>query len=259
MTILHSIILSIVEGVTEFLPISSTGHLILASKILDIAQSDFVKSFEIIIQLGAILSVVVLYYKKIFQLETIKKLIVAFIPTAVIGLALYKVVKTYLLGNIAVVIWSLLIGGILLIILELWYKKKVRDIVDIESESKLPSYKQSFLIGLAQSVAVVPGVSRSASTIAGGLLLGMSRKSIVEFSFLLAVPTMAAASGLDIVKNYKLFTTENLLSLIIGFVGSFIVAIFSIKFLLGFIKKYDFIPFGVYRIVIALIFLLLIL
>jgi len=256
MTILHNIILSIVEGITEFLPISSTGHLILASKVLDIVQSDFVKSFEIIIQLGAILSVIVLYFKKLFNVETIKRLIVAFLPTAVIGLAMYKIVKKFLLGNLTVVVWSLLIGGVLLIVLELWYKRQKHDISEIDSEIVLPNYKQSFLIGLVQSVAIIPGVSRSGATIAGGLLMRMSRKSIVEFSFLLAVPTMVAASGLDILKNYQVFTASNIWSLVVGFVSSFIVAILGIKLLLGFIRKYDFIPFGVYRIVIALIFIL---
>jgi len=256
MTILHNIILSIVEGITEFLPISSTGHLILASKVLDIVQSDFVKSFEIIIQLGAILSVIVLYFKKLFNVETIKRLIVAFLPTAVIGLAMYKIVKKFLLGNLTVVVWSLLIGGVLLIVLELWYKRQKHDISEIDSEIVLPNYKQSFLIGLVQSVAIIPGVSRSGATIAGGLLMRMSRKSIVEFSFLLAVPTMVAASGLDILKNYQVFTASNIWSLVVGFVSSFIVAILGIKLLLGFIRKYDFIPFGVYRIIIALIFIL---
>lgn len=260
MDILHSIILGIVEGVTEFLPISSTGHLILAGKLLGLADSDFIKSFEIIIQLGAILAVVVLYWKKLWNWETIKKLFVAFLPTAVIGLALYKIVKTYLLGNTIVVLWALFLGGVGLIAFELWYKRK-----DLEArppkgemEASPPSYRQAVALGFFQAIAIIPGVSRSAATIVGGLWLGLSRSAIVEFSFLLAVPTMLAASGLDIVKNYQTFSADQFGVLAAGFIVSFAVALAAIKFLLAFIRRHDFIPFGVYRIVVALIFWLLI-
>lgn len=256
MTIFDSLILGIIEGITEFLPISSTGHLILGSRLLGIASSDFVKSFEIIIQLGAILAVVVLYRKSLIKIEVLKKLAVAFIPTGIIGLVLYKLVKQYLLGNEAVVLWSLLLGGIVLIVFELWYKKHSRVSSAItENEANIAgiSYKQACIVGVCQSVAVIPGVSRSAATIVGGLALGLSRKTIVEFSFLLAVPTMLAASGLDIIKNPNVFASGNVAPLVVGFVVSFIVAGLSIKFLLNFIKKYDFIPFGVYRILAAMV------
>lgn len=274
MSFLVATILGLVEGITEFLPVSSTGHLILAGQLLGLPASDFQKSFEIIIQLGAILAVVVLYWKSFLNWETLKKLFVAFLPTAVIGLALYKIVKTYLLGNTAVVLWSLFLGGFALIIFELWYKKHLAvrppsesedeiqrleaGLPEGEKEARLPSYRQAVKIGLFQSLAIIPGVSRSAATIVGGLWLGLSRATIVEFSFLLAVPTMLAATGLDLVKNYQSFSVDQFGSLAVGFVVSFVVALVSIKFLLNYIRRYDFIPFGIYRIVVALIFWLIV-
>src|SRR3989344_5892455 len=161
MTIVDSIILGIVEGVTEFLPISSTGHLILASVLLGISQSDFVKSFEIIIQLGAICSVIVLYGKSFLNGAILKKIIIAFVPTGIIGLALYTIVKTYLIGSQAVVLWALFIGGAALIIFELWHREAENAAGSIEGIS----YGQAFWIGVCQSIAVIPGVSRSGATI----------------------------------------------------------------------------------------------
>lgn len=264
MTILHSIILGLVEGITEFLPISSTGHMILTAQLLKIGESEFVKSFEIIIQLGAILAVVVLYGKTLWNWSVIKKLFVAFLPTAVIGLALYKIVKTYLLGNMAVVLWSLFLGGIVLIVFELWYKQKIEQQAGEEmmvkvNELEHVTYRQALALGLFQSIAIIPGVSRSAATIVGGLWLGLKRKTIVEFSFLLAVPTMLAATGLDLVKNYQTFSIDQLGTLATGFVVAFVVALMAIKFLLQFIRRHDFILFGVYRIIVALVFWFIIL
>jgi undecaprenyl-diphosphatase len=255
MTILQSLILGIVEGVTEFLPISSTGHLILAGELLKIGQSNFAKSFEIIIQLGAIFSVVVLYWKSFLHIENLKKLVVAFIPTGIIGLALYKVVKKQLIGNQSVVLWALILGGAALIIFEFWHKESEETTDSIARVS----YKQSLCIGLCQSIAIIPGVSRSAATIIGGLLAGLTRKTIVEFSFLLAVPTMLAASGLDLLKNADSFSKNQLGVLAVGFVVSFVTAMVSIKFLLSFIKKHNFIPFGIYRILLTLVFWLTVL
>lgn len=269
--------MGIVEGVTEFLPVSSTGHLILAGDLLKIPASAFSKSFDIIIQLGAIASVVVLYWHKLWNVTTIKKLVVGFIPTGIIGLLLYKFVKTYFLGNTALVLWSLFIGGVVLILLELWQNRKsnkgnikggdalgrfgqrMQDGAQMDRDSGLDgaygiSYGQAALIGVFQAIAVIPGVSRSAATIFGGLLLGLKRSTIVEFSFLLAVPTMLAASGLDLVKNYSYFSSDQFGALVVGFVTSFIVALISIKFLLSYIKRNNFIPFGIYRIFIAIIF-----
>ena len=255
MTPLDAAILGIVEGIAEFLPISSTGHLVLASTLLGIANSDFTKSFEIVIQLGAILAVIVLYFRSFFDIELLKRIVVAFIPTGIIGLALYKVVKTYLLGNQAIVLWSLALGGIALIAFEYWYREAPKATENVRAIS----YRQAVLIGLFQSLAIIPGVSRSAASIVGGLLVGIKRATIVEFSFLLAVPTMVAATGLDLVKNASLFSSgANVLSLVIGFVISFVVALISIKWLLGFVRSHSFISFGIYRIVVAVLFFLII-
>jgi len=256
MDFLQAIIFGVVQGISEFLPISSTGHLILTGRLLGLNQTEFLKSFEIAIQLGSILSVIALYWRRLFaDWETIKRIIIAFVPIGILGLVFYKIVKQYLLSNNAVVLWSLFLGGVLLIIFELWHKEKE----DISEEAVEISYKQSFLIGIAQSVAMIPGVSRSAATILGGLALGIKRKTIVEFSFLLAVPTMLAATGLDLIKNANQFSLSQWNFLAVGFIVSFVIALASIKFLLNFIKKRSFIYFGIYRIVVALAFWLLIL
>ena len=246
----HAVVLGIVEGITEFLPISSTAHLILASKALGLKDTEFLKSFEIIIQLGAILSVVVLYWNRFLNFEVLKKLVVAVIPTGVIGLTVYKAIKSYLLGNVTVVLWTLLIGGIALIIFERFQQRDDRDVDFSEI-----SYRKAFLIGLFQAIAVIPGVSRSAATIVGGSLLGVSKRTIVEFSFMLAVPTMLAASGLELVKNRSAIN-GNFEILAIGFIVSFLTAILAIKSFLGYIKKRDFSAFGWYRIVLAVVFYL---
>ncbi len=253
MDLLTAAILGIVEGVSEFLPISSTGHLILASHFLGLKHTDFLKSFEIAIQVGAILSVVVLYWRDLFVNKAIiARLVVAFLPTGIIGLTLYKAIKSYLLGSPSVVLWSLAIGGILLIIFEYLHREKE----DAVTRPEDISYKQAFIIGLFQSIAMIPGVSRSASTIVGGLILGLNRKTIVEFSFLLAVPTMVAATGYDLLKSGSQFSLDQLQFLAVGFVMSFIVALLSIKFLLKFIQTHTFIPFGIYRIVLVLLWAL---
>lgn len=249
MDFLTAVVLGIVEGISEFLPISSTGHLILTSHLLGLTPTEFLKSFEIAIQGGAILSVVVLYWEKLLvNFEVIKRIVVAFIPTGVLGFALYKIIKGYLLGSNYVALWSLLLGGVFIVAFELWYRGKggsVSELTDI-------SYKQSFLIGLFQAIAVIPGVSRAGATIIGGLMLGLRREVIVEFSFLLAVPTMLAAMGYDLLKNAPLFSLDQFHFLVVGFISSFVVALLSIKFLLHFIKTHTFIPFGIYRIVFAL-------
>ena len=251
MTYLHTLILGIIEGVSEFLPISSTGHLMLASYLLHLKQTDFQKSFEIAIQLGAILSVVVLYWRALLvNSEILKRVITAFIPTAILGFIFYKIIKRVLLGSHTVVLYCLLIGGIFLILFELWHREKEsasEEISDI-------SYSKSFMIGLCQAVAMIPGVSRSAATIIGGLVLGIKRKTVVEFSFLLSVPTMAAATGLDLMKSGGHFSLEEFNLLLMGFISSFIVALLSIKWLIHFIKNHTFISFGIYRILIALLF-----
>ena len=255
MDIAQAVFLGFIEGVTEFLPISSTGHLILATEVLGISHTEFQKSFEIIIQLGAILAVVVLYWRSLLQVEIIKKIAVAFLPTVAVGFLLYSFIKTYLIGNVVVVVWALFIGGIALIVFELLHREREGTTGDIRSMS----YKQAAFVGLAQAVAVVPGVSRSAATILGGLLLGMKRVAIVEFSFLLAVPTMLAATGYDILQSASAFSTDQFGLLAAGFIMSFIVAMFAIKFLLSFVRTHSFIGFGVYRIALAGLFFLFIL
>src|SRR5258706_8065861 len=251
MNILHAIILSIIEGVTEFLPISSTGHMILASTLLKITETEFVKSFEIIIQLGSILAVGVLFWKKLFLNKgTLLRVFVAFLPTAIVGLVLYKFIKTVLLGNPWIVVGSLGIGGVLLIFLELFHKEKP----DHKDEIQHMTLPQAFTIGVFQSLSVVPGVSRAAATIVGALLLGMKREPAVEFSFLLAIPTMAAATGLDLIKSGKHFTGNQYELLGVGLIGAFITALVVIKWFIGFIQKNTFIPFGIYRILAALAF-----
>lgn len=255
MDYLQAIILSAVEGVSEFLPVSSTGHLILVSDLMKIQQTEFIKSFEIFIQLGTILGVVALYWQTLTKnIEIWKRIIVAFIPTGILGFLLYKTVKIFLLGNVMITLFALLAGGLLLILLELIHKEKEYHKEKIEDIN----LKTAFLIGLFQSISMVPGVSRSAATIVGGLILGTKRKTAVEFSFLLAIPTMFAATGLDLVKSSFKFTNYEYSLFAIGFLGSFIVAMIAVKFFLNFIQKHTFIPFGVYRIILAILFYLLI-
>ena len=252
MTFLEAIILGIIEGFTEFLPISSTGHLVLASHLLKFEQSDFLKSFEIAIQLGAILSVVVIYFKKfLLDREIIKRIAVAFLPTAVVGFLLYGFIKNILLSGATLVLWSLLLGGIALIVFEFWYESKEKT---EERSIQSLSYAYCFLIGLFQTMAVIPGVSRSGATILGGLWLGVPRKTIVEFSFLLAIPTMAGATGLDLVKNASGFSYDQFGILSVGLIVSFITGVLAIRFLLSFIQKHTFASFGVYRIILAIVF-----
>ena len=247
-------ILSIIEGITEFLPISSTGHLILATKLLGIPQTEFTKTFEIAIQSGAIASVVVLYGKSLLgNQESLKKVLVAFVPTGILGFIFYKVVKAYLLGNTFVTLMTLLLGGISIILIEKFFKNRPK-VGDISSLS----YKKAFLIGLAQSISMIPGVSRSAATIIGAMFAGMNRTAAVEFSFILAIPTMLAATGYDLLKSLPNIQNSEFNILIFGFVVSFIVALVVIKWFLGFVRKYSLTSFGWYRIALSILFLLLV-
>jgi undecaprenyl-diphosphatase len=255
MTWLDSIILGVVEGITEFLPISSTGHLILVSHLLDIEPSTFLSSFQIAIQLGAIAAVVALYFKSFLDFTFLTKLLVAFIPTGLVGFLVYPYVKGFLLGNPTVVVISLFVGGVALIVFELLHKEKP----DSLEGAKQITYGQALLVGFFQSIAIIPGVSRSAATIVGGLLIGMRRIAIVEFSFLLAVPTMVAATGYDLLKSADTFAFDQFGLLALGFATAFIVALLSMKFLLAIVRRHTFIPFGIYRIVLAALFFLIVL
>lgn len=248
MSALHALLLGIIEGFTEFLPISSTGHLILASILLRVPPTPFLASFEIAIQLGAILAVVALYGRSLLlDLSVWLRIIVAFIPTAIVGLVLYDVIKTFFFAGPALILWTLALGGIVLIAFEYLHDEKRARIHDV----RRITYPQAVLIGLCQSIAVIPGVSRAAATIVGGMMLGVDRRTIVEFSFLLALPTMAAATGLDLIKSSASFTNNDVMLLGIGFVTSFLVALAAMRWLLQYVRTHSFTPFGIYRIAVA--------
>lgn len=251
---LDAIILGVVEGLTEFLPISSTGHLVLTSHLLGLPETDFLKSFEVVIQLGAILAVVTLYWRKLlFDRELMQRVAVALLPALGVGFLFYATIRSLLESQLTVVT-ALFVGGVALILFER-YRKEPANPTTVETLS----YRQAFLIGLGQALSVIPGVSRAGATIVGGLLTGLSRPAAVEFSFLLGVPTMIAATTLDIAKNHAAFSVADIQSLTIGFVVSFLVAIIAIKFLLRYVETHSFIAFGVYRIVIAVLFALILL
>lgn len=256
MNLIQVIILSFIEGVTEFLPISSTGHLILATKLLNIQTTSFVKTFEIVIQMGAILAVVTLYFRKfVTSLDLLKKLFVAFIPTAIVGFTLYPLIKSVLLGSSAITLNALFWGGIALITIEWLLKKFHFSIFNFQSKKiESVTYKQALVIGVFQALSVVPGVSRAAATIVGGLVSGLDRVTATEFSFLLAVPTMFAATGLDLWKSRHMIAQNGFITLFVGTILSFFFAMVAIKFLISFVKKHDFTAFGIYRIILAILF-----
>ena len=248
MTIWQAIILAIVEGITEFLPVSSTGHMIIASSFMGISHLDFTKMFTVNIQFGAILSVVVLYWKRFFQsTDFYFKLFVAFLPAAVLGFLLNDIIDS-LLENVIVVAISLLVGGIVLLFIDKITNEKVT------AEREI-TYFDALKIGFFQCIAMIPGVSRSASTIIGGMLQGLSRKQAAEFSFFLAVPTMAAAGGYKLLKTYDTIQSEDIKTLLLGNLIAFVVAMLAIKFFISFLTKYGFKVFGYYRIILGLILL----
>ena len=254
MSFFYIIIFSIVEGITEFLPVSSTGHLILTARLLKLTQTDFLKSFEIAIQLGAILSVVVLYWRTLFiDRKALIRVLVAFIPTAVLGVIFYKIIKTFLLSSETIVLAALLIGGVILMIFEFFY----RESPDSNAELSEISIKHALIIGACQALAMIPGVSRSLATILAGLSLGIRRKTIVQFSFLLAVPTMLGATVFDLAKSALHFTLNEFNALACGFIVSFFVALMAVKFFVRYIEKHNFMFFGAYRIFIFLLFFVL--
>jgi undecaprenyl-diphosphatase len=254
MTLFEAIILGIVEGITEFLPISSTGHMIIASSLMGIAEDSFTKTFTVSIQFGAILSVLVLYWKRFFQsFEFYLKLFVAFLPAVFFGKLLNDFIDS-LLGNVAVVAYMLLGGGIFLIFMDNFIKEK-KEMTDDEI-----SYKTAFKIGLFQVIAMIPGVSRSAATIIGGLLQGLSRKTAAEFSFFLAVPTMFAATVYKLYEFYKSGITvqqEQISLLIVGNIVAFIVAILAIRSFIGVVTKYGLKIYGYYRVIVGIVLILL--
>jgi undecaprenyl-diphosphatase len=250
MTFLEVLILSLIEGLTEFLPISSTGHLIIASAAMGIQEEGFIKSFNIIIQFGAILSVLVLYWQRFLpNLEFYKKLVIAFLPAALIGLAVKNKIDL-ILGSVEIVAWALILGGLVLIWTDRYFKDHPGNITIHQM-----SWKDCFKLGLLQCFAFIPGVSRSGATIVGGLYLGMSRKEAAEFSFFLAVPTLAGATA---VKSWGLLQSLDSLHwefLAAGIVLSFFFALLAIRFFIGIVSRFGFKHFGIYRIVLGCLIL----
>jgi undecaprenyl-diphosphatase len=249
MNYLDAVVLGVVEGLTEFLPVSSTGHLNIASNLMQTPDTPYMKTFKVVIQFGAILAVVVLYWRSLLvNWRVMLRVAVAFVPTAILGALLYERIRMYL-DDVVVTLWALLIGGNVLVFFELFHGEK-KDAVD--GMEKI-AWWQAFLIGVSQSLAFIPGVSRSAATVLGGMAVGLKRRTVVEFSFLLAVPTIAAASGRSLIKDGELvkMTTEEMVFLAIGLVVSFVVAYATIRLFLRFVQTHTFIWFGVYRIVAA--------
>lgn len=253
MNLISVFLLSVVEGLTEFLPISSTAHQILLSHILQIAQTDFLTTFEIVIQVGAIAAVIVIYYKRILSnKELFYKACVGFVPTGILGFVLFKHIKELLTSSI-VPVTTLFIGGLVIIGIETFLKKSRHKTKTL----KEMTYKDALWVGLIQSISMIPGVSRSAASIFGGMALRLDRESAVEFSFLLAIPTMVAATGLDLVKSAGSITSSEIFDLVLGTVIAFVVALFVIRWLLKYVQKNSFVGFGIYRIILAIVYFLL--
>ncbi|HYC30330.1 MAG TPA: undecaprenyl-diphosphate phosphatase [Chitinophagaceae bacterium] len=254
MTVFEAIIIAIVEGITEFLPVSSTGHMIITSSLLGIQSDSFTKTFEIAVQLGAILAVVVLYWKKFFDFSRWQfyiKLIFAVIPALVLGILFSNNIDALLESPLTVAI-MLLLGGIVLLFIDRAFTTHT-----IDREENI-SYPRALVIGIWQCLAMIPGVSRSAASIIGGMQQKLTRKLAAEFSFFLAVPTMMAATGYKLLKGYKDIHSEQIKLLVIGNAVAFIVAILAIKFFIGFLQKHGFRLFGVYRIIAGIVLLILI-
>ena len=255
MGIIESIIIGIVEGLTEFLPISSTGHMIITEKVLSVPENDFTKLFTVAIQLGAILAVVVFYWKKFFNFTRWRfyvKLLIAVIPALIFGLLFANKIDSLLESTTTVVI-TMILGGVVLLMLDNYFKAPV-----IEKEKEI-GFRRAFIIGIWQVIAMIPGVSRSAASIIGGMQQKLTRKLAAEFSFLLAVPTMIAATGYKLLKGYQNFSSSDIKLLAIGNIVAFIVALLAIKFFIGFLQKHGFKIFGYYRIIAGIILLLLML
>src|SRR5688572_23812130 len=250
MSLWQTILLAIVEGLTEFLPISSTGHMIIVSSLMGISQFEFTGTFITSIQFGAILSVVVLYWRRFIQsFDFYLKLFVGFLPFGIAGFLLKDIVEE-LLKSVTVVAVMLILGGIVLLFIDKIFKNQP------QSDS-VPTFKQAFFIGMFQCFALLPGISRSAATIFGAMTQGFNRKSAAEFSFFLAVPTMFVITAYQMLKSYKTIRSEDVDMLLIGNAVAFVVAILAIKFFVDFLTKYGFRVFGIYRIIVGVIILAL--
>lgn len=253
MDIFQSIIMGIIEGFTEFLPISSTGHLIVASDLLGIDQTNVTKAYEVIIQFAAILAVVFNYKDKftIKKLDLWTKVFLAFIPIGAVGFLFSHQIKE--LFSVNIVATMFIIGGVIFLIVEKFYIPQETHLID--DVEKVP-LKKAMIIGVAQVFALIPGTSRAGSTIIGALLVGLSRKASAEFSFLLAFPVMSAVTAYDLLKHYHEFSSANLEILGVGFIVAFFVAYLTIKLFLKFLERFTFVAFGVYRIIFGVILLL---
>ena len=251
MDLFQAILIGIIEGFTEFLPISSTGHMIVASKFLGIPQDSLTKAYEVIIQFSAIMAVMLVYRDKITfkKIGLWTKLFVAFLPLAMIGFIFKDHIKA--LFTIEIVAWMFIIGGFVFLIVEYFYKEKIFHTQEVEKVT----YKQALWIGFAQIFSLIPGTSRAGATIIGGMLVGLDRKISSEFSFLLAIPVMGAVTAYDLLKHYKEFAEINYLPFVLGFVVSFIVAYITIKVFLVFIQRFTFVSFGIYRILFGVLLL----
>jgi len=252
MGIFDSILLGIIEGFTEFLPISSTGHLIVASEFLNIDQDSVTNAYHVIIQFAAILAVILNYKEKFTykKIELWKKITLAFIPIGIVGFLFASQIKA--MFDIKIVAIMFIVGGVVFLIVERFYKESDEHIDDVEKVT----YKQSLYIGLFQIFALIPGTSRAGSTIIGGMLVKLNRKTAAEFSFLLAFPVMCATTGYDVLKHYQDFMGANFIVLAVGFVTAFIVAYITIKLFLKFLENFTFVAFGIYRILFGTILLI---
>lgn len=254
MSVIQSIILGIIEGITEFLPISSTGHMIIASSIMGIAENPYTKAFTVAIQFGAILSVIVLYWRRFIKsIRFYYKLFVAFLPAAIVGLLLIKYINE-MLGSVLVVATMLFLGGIVLLFVDNWFRESEK------TPDREVTYKNAFVVGLFQIISMIPGTSRSAATIVGGLQQKLNRKTAAEFSFFLAVPTMFAATCFKIFRFYTNgpgFNAGQIDILIIGNIVAFLVAMLAIKSFIEYLTNHGFKIFGWYRIAIGLLILIL--
>lgn len=252
MTSIHALILGIIEGLTEFLPISSTGHMILVSHFLHIPKSVTLSTFEVVSQVGAILAVVLLYIQTLLRLETIKKLTVAFIPTGIVGLLLFPHIKQWLQNPLLVAV-TMTLGGICILFVETWYEKKE----NADEILKTPeiSYKQALILGVYQAIAVIPGVSRSGAMIIGGLTMKLPRKVLTEFTFLLAVPTMVIATCYTLYKKHSELSFSDVTPILLGTAVSFLIALIVIRYFLAYIRSHSFKVFGWYRIILGIILL----
>ena len=254
MDIFQAIIIGIIEGFTEFLPISSTGHMIVASEFLGVSQDALTKAYEVIIQFAAILAVMLIYKEKMTfkKIDLWQKLFVAFLPLAIVGFIFKDQIKA--LFTVDIVAWMFIIGGLVFLVVEYFYEEKKAHVTHVEKVN----YKQALWVGIAQIFSLIPGTSRAGATIIGGLLVGLDRKTSAEFSFLLAIPVMAAVTGYDLLKHYQDFADANWGAFIAGFITAFIVAYLTIKLFLAFIQRFTFVAFGIYRIIFGVILLTMI-